>query len=430
MSKRKIASVALVALLVAGLATAATAQAELEFETVQVVESEGYEEEVPVHSSLDATQVEGEPIKFSVGGLPITCTTATATSTLAKGASPTLTLSPAFSKCKSIFFPAQISMNGCGYTVHGLSEIEADLYKAYADITCPAGKEIAITIKNFAETKTKCVIHVPPQINRTTVKAQNITEASPEDMTLKNELKEISAVVTKGEEACVLTPGSYFNGELTGKTTVTATGAGEVPPVPKINPRKFHFGLEEVGVESILEVSAVGPVQEFGFDIGKVKCTEMLLQETFSVKSPVLPAMTIGGTFGSCKYGGLSAAVEFNGCRYSFTAHKIEFGDFVGRTAITCFIPGETIEVNTGANCTVSMPAQSGLKGVLFFNAGAGASREINASIAIKSLRYSESGAGCVGKGETKNGTYVGAMLFKAGVLGGLQYGLWNETTQ
>lgn len=37
---------------------------------------------------------------------------------------------------------------------------QAGIYKAVADISCPAGKEILVTVKNPGNTKTQCLIHI------------------------------------------------------------------------------------------------------------------------------------------------------------------------------------------------------------------------------------------------------------------------------
>lgn len=422
------------ATVVALSAWTATAQGEPGFETLEVVESEGAKEEVAVHSNVKATEVSGEPAKFSVGGVTISCPIATGTTTLASGSTSTLTLSPSYGECKaSLFFPAEVSAGSCGFAIHGAEETEADTYSASTDLTCSGGGGFVITIRNMTKTKTKCIIDFPAQSNLKTIKLVDMTEAEPVDTTLTAELKEVTATVTKGEEECLAAPGTYKNGTFTARTTITAANLAETPPVKAefIKYKKFHFSMEE---ETMAIEGRQDTAQEWGFDLGKAKCKEVFMeQKSVTSKETIMLEFKGGEFFANCEFGGNEIEVLFNGCTYRWVAKAIEFGEFRGRTFIVC-PPGKTMEVKT-ANCDVIIPEQDGVKheglsSVVFRDVGAGANREVTAELNMKALNYEEQGEGCKSGGIKTNGTFTGSVLFNGREKNGLnRRGIWISKT-
>jgi hypothetical protein len=419
------------------LVAIAGAQAEPEFQALETVKAEEWEEENPVHATLSATQVESEQIKLTLGGISIRCGAATASGTLETGSSPTMTLLPTYSKCKAgILFPAEVSTNGCSYGVHSAEQLEADLYKAQADLTCPAGKEITATIKNPEGTKSLCVVHVAPQSNLAGVKVQDTTEATPDNIAVKNEIGTIKAVVTNGEAACLITPGSYGNTQLTGTTTVTAKStAKETPPInyDLLPSRKFHFAGESAG--SLTRLTGLQDSNlEFSFSFGKVKCMHMLWEQPNYGTAASNAVELYGESAENCTEGGAESSIEFNGCRYRLEAKANEHEVLVGNTIVIC--PAlKAIEVSAPA-CTARIPGQTGPKGaglgrITFENLGTGANREVRAQFAVRNLEYEELGLGCKAANVmTTTGRYDGSMFLRAAKeLGGNQIGFWTQKT-
>jgi hypothetical protein len=426
----------IVATLIAlGLASAA-AQAEPVFEAVEIGESEEWNEEIPVHATLDATQVEAEPVKLKLGALTVTCATVTASATLATE-STTATFAPKLEKCKvvilGITFPTEVKMGSCHYVLHAKEEVEEDLSTASADLTCEGKEEkILITIKNPAGTKTTCLIHVPPQSGLSTVEIENLTEASPEDIKLKNKVESIVAQVTKGEEPCLIAAGTYENGALTGSTTVTATGTGEVkvPPV-KVKSKKYDFEWESAN--EIQVIQDVGSSQEFSFAVGKVKCNTMYLWRAVfaSISDTIIQDPQ---NFEECKLGGQEVEFNFRECRYWFIAGTFELNEFVGNTKITCPV-NRFIEV-IAPECKIKIFEQDGknhegLKRVTYMNQKPGARQEVTGEMHLRSIEYEEEGegVGCNNNMLRTDGKYDGKFLMQAGITGGLQGELWVERT-
>jgi hypothetical protein len=441
-SSRKTLAFVVLAILALSVVVAATAQAAPEFEALKAVEAEGEEEETSVHATLDATQVVAEPIKLSLNGLSITCESVTASATLSSPSS-TLTLSPAFSKCKmvvlGITFPTEIKVNSCTNVLHAKEETAADTYKAQLGISCPAEGKILITIKNSAGTKSKCLVHVSPQTGLNSVKVKDMTEAEPEDITLIDEVEGIKTVVTNGEEACgLITPGEYSNGKISGTTTVTATGVGEVPPPNLGLAQKFHFAAEE---EEALFAIAQNSNLEFGFDLGKVKCVQMVIenpaQQFVNKTSTFVEATEQGGgpPYENCEINKEKVEIDLNVCWFRIDVLRIDGPFYEAGTYIENCFPKMRIEIKA-PNCTIYIPQQSGfkkegLRTVTLTNVGAGKSREVTATFVVSGMKYEEEGEGCKQPGKaTANGTYSGTERLTAAEQAGPFFrGLWVEKT-
>lgn len=422
MSRKATIALLALALLFAGAMSAASAQAGAEFLTWKTAESEeGFEEEVPVPSTVDAAQTVSGPLKFTLLTQSVTCTTATASGTLASGASPTLTLTPSYSGCvmSSTGSPVDVSIGSCAFVLHLGEELEPGAFKATTDLTCGGGSELKFTVTSSPGTKL-CTYRVPAQSGLSTVIVSNMSEASPNDITLKNELAEVK-VEREGSILCGKPSGT---GQLTGTTTATATGEGETVPPIKVAFKKFHFAFEKT--EPFIEMDQDTGSQEFGLDLGTVKCAQAHFEGGIFggvTSSSVLPA---GGGYGGCKFKIEAPEIEMNGCVYRYTARAIEFGAFLGRTKIEC-AAGNEIEVPI-LGCIVKIPSQIGPGGegigqVIYTEVGSGESGELTASVTIGALRYEEEGGGCTGTGPTK-GTFNGTLLIKAGVMNGNQFGL------
>jgi hypothetical protein len=407
---------------------ATSAEAGAEFLTWKTAESEeGFEEEVPISSTVDAAQTASGPLKFTVSSQSVTCTTATASGTLASGASPTLTLTPSYEGCVSTIggFATDVSVGSCAFVLHLGEELEPGAFKATADLSCGKGSELKFTVTSSPGTKL-CTYRVPAQSGLSTVVVSNMAEASPQDITFKNELAGIK-VEREGSLLC----GPLTNtGQLTGTTTATTTGEGKTVPPIKVAFKKFHFAFEEDELR-ITQLQDTG--QEFIFDAGAVNCPEEVFEGTTFVGALSATSFSLAGRYENCKFKKLGAEIDSSECGYGFTARAIEFGHFLGKTRIFCN-PGKSIEVKV-AGCTIKIPEQmgpnsEGIGQVVYEDVGTGKGRELTASIYIKELKYEEEEGCSKGAGAKANGVFDGSSFFRASErFGSNQVGLWIGKT-
>jgi hypothetical protein len=431
----------LLTLVVGGLVSlwvgAASAQAELEFEALQTVPRGGsaYEWTNLPQTPVDATQLAENKIALTVGGTTISCGTATASSTLAEGSSPTLVLAPAYSGCKAGGLAnAEVATKGCTFDVHSLVETGADAFIAQANIGCPPEGEILVTVSVFGISS--CLIHVYPQTSLKTVKVTNLTEASPASVTIKSEIETMKAVVANGKASCSVTPGSYSNAKFTGTTTVTATGTtGEVPSVPPRvvvrNYKKFHFQFES---KSLRLLSSAETPQEFTFDAGNVTCKKAEWDETYLLTEKSI-YFTSAVPYEECEFGGVEKAefVMGNLCLAVMKSGKQMGGAYLGLYTIVC--PANVVSEIKFTGCTIRLFSQNGpgntgyLRRVTFENVGLLQGREIKAKLEVFGLEYEEVGVLCEHPGiRKKNGSLQGKMRWK-GELAAAQRGVWVQLT-
>jgi hypothetical protein len=416
------------ALLLAGAMSAASAQAGAEFLTWKAAESEeGFEEEVPVSSTVDATQTASGPLKFTLLSQSVKCTTATASGTLASGASPTLTLTPSYSGCATSTggLVTDVSVGSCAFVLHLGEELEPDAFKATADLTCGKESELKFTVTSSPGVKF-CTYRVPAQTGLSSVVVSNMPEASPDDIAFKNELTGIK-VEREGSILCGPVSGT---GQLTGTTTATATGEGETVPPIKVAFKKFHFAFEETELR-ITQIQDAA--QDFAFDAGAVECPEEVFEGTTFIGAISATSFSLGGRYENCKFKKLGAEIDSSECGYGFTARAIEFGHFLGKTRILCNV-NKSIEVKV-AGCTIKIPEQlgpnnEGIGQVVYEDVGTGAGRELTASVYIKELRYEEEEGCSKGAGAKANGVFDGSSFFRASErFGSNQVGLWIQKT-
>jgi|GEM_PF-2479330 len=400
----------------------ASAQAELEFEALQTVPRGGSEYEwtnLP-QTPVDATQLAEDKIAMTVGGTTINCETATASSTLAEGSSPTLTLSPAYGGCKAGPFKAEVATKGCTFSVNNLAETGADAFTAQADIGCPPEGEILVTVFVFGTSS--CLIHVYPQTSLKTIKVTNLTEASPASVTVKSEIETMKAVVTKGNLPCMVPPGSYTNAKFTGTTNVTATGTtGEVPPLPPWlvvrNYKKFHF---LIGPEFTVVIGRAESPQEFTFDAGKVICIKADWKLVNPGAGAPFTTLSSHEPYKECEFNGVEKA-EFlmaKFCEVTLKSGKQYGIPYRGLYTILCGA-NEFGEIKF-ANCTIRLFKQKGpgntgwLDWVNYENLGALQARAIRAIMNVYGIEYEEVGPACEHLGTRKiNGRLQGKVYFE-----------------
>lgn len=133
----------------------------------------------------------------------------------ASKASSTITFEPAYAKCKLAGLAATVSPNGCHYTFHVESTVEAPhKYSGSASITCPASK--AIEIKDASGL---CTVKIGTQSGLKSINFENMTN-EPEDVTVNTSLKTLKYTSTKNNMLCALTQGTFEDGTAIGLMTV------------------------------------------------------------------------------------------------------------------------------------------------------------------------------------------------------------------
>jgi hypothetical protein len=142
-------------------------------------------------------------------------------------ASSTLNVVPNYTNCDAFgFLEAEVNEEGCSYLFHATEKTAADKYNIHADVVCPAGQSIKISVFT-------CAAEVKAQTGLTTVEITNDTSASPKkDVTVKaNVLAKktnveggIAYTVTQDGIFCPFSgKGNKVGGQYTGEAT-TATG--------------------------------------------------------------------------------------------------------------------------------------------------------------------------------------------------------------
>lgn len=154
----------------------------------------------------------------------------------------------------------------------------------------------------------------------------------------------------------------------------------------------------------------------FTTNAGTVKCTIA----TFSGENATTTSTTATLTpkYEKCTaFGFLGATVDVNACSYTF--HLVANSSPATATVDINCPAGKTIDV-TSTGCVLHVPAQAGLSHVTFANTGEGTARDVDATINIGSIKYTQT-SGCLGgEGTFTNGTYKGTATVK-----GVGQGIW-----
>ena len=313
------------------------------------------------------------------------------------------------------------------------SEAEGGFFTGTTDVACPGGGEIVAKAKLGATTF--CTIRIPPQTGLKTLWAFPMPEHTPDDFTLKSELKSVKATVEKTSPFCPMTAGSYTNAEFAGSTLVAAKGTGEgTPPLdagPK-NVEHFQFELEKSGKVEIISQSLFA--QKLNFGVATVECGSLLVKEKIDQEAKVLPEVLMGaGAYEECNRSNPAekAEVVFNdGCHLWLDGGTFDKGTPVSGLSLLC--TGDRVEVKVDG-CTIKLPPQNGVKSqgirrAALSNKGAGSGREISVALNLTGIEYEEVGASCADPGvKQKDGTLSGQMIVKAFEQGGKQIGVWVQ---
>lgn len=172
-----------------------------------------------IHGSTTA----GE--KFTVGSSSVECKSDTYHGTLSEPSS-TLTVTPEYKNCTASFgVGATVTMEGCTYVLHVAEKASTDNYRAYTDISCPAGKSIKISAP------IGCKLEIKAQNEIETSDLVDDTSASPKkDVTFRPTMEKIVYTVTEDGPFCPLAGlGEKGDGKFTSteNTTWTAQNPSE-----------------------------------------------------------------------------------------------------------------------------------------------------------------------------------------------------------
>jgi hypothetical protein len=181
-----------------------------------------------IHGSTAASQ------KFVTEAGSIECKSSSFHAVLSEGEieTSTLTLTPEYKECKASFLgaAATVEMEGCSYLLHVVEKTSSDNYRAYTDVTCPAGQSIKITAFT-------CKAEIKAQTERETVDLIDDTGGGPKkDITMRPTLGGISYTVTQDGLFCPFNgTGERTNGEYTSAENITLTGQNPSEPGQKID---------------------------------------------------------------------------------------------------------------------------------------------------------------------------------------------------
>jgi hypothetical protein len=179
-----------------------------------------------IHGSTTA----GE--KFTVGSSSVECKSDTFHAVLSE-ASSTLTVTPEYKSCTASFgVEATVAMEGCTYVFHVAEKVSTDNYRAYNDISCPAGKSIQISAPAV-----KCKLEIKAQNERETTDLIDDTAASPKkDVTVRPTVEGIAYTITEDGAFCPLSGlGEKSDGKYTSTENITVTGQNPSEATEKID---------------------------------------------------------------------------------------------------------------------------------------------------------------------------------------------------
>jgi hypothetical protein len=210
----------LLVVLVFGLVSAASAQAEPSFE------ADAYP------ATIDGTPLSATIFTFG-GEYKWTCHSTSYTGSLA-AKSTQLTITPSYSTCSwsyPVTEPQQpysivkVSMNGCDYRLHSGKRLELDKYQDLLSLECPAGQQVVIELNQGPTTI--CRLTVRAQSNKSHVGLTDKTIA-PNDVELAATVKGLKYTQDlSGFIPCPVKAGAYENLEFTALATLTATSGGK-----------------------------------------------------------------------------------------------------------------------------------------------------------------------------------------------------------
>jgi hypothetical protein len=213
--KIKLLGLALMAVLAMSAVAASASQA---FEFTAFNTTTGLHE----HGTTVGEQVAGETHKFTpTGGFPSSqCSKAHFTGTAKSGTEAALTTHPEYSGCTDSFGRSiHVNTTGCDYQFH-ITAGAGDKFTGTTDIVCAPGK--SIIFKTTSGGSVICTDTIGPQTGNSVIDYENMTAATPTDMTINLTVTNVKGTITGSFFNCGTTEGLKTNGTYTGNTTVKA----------------------------------------------------------------------------------------------------------------------------------------------------------------------------------------------------------------
>jgi hypothetical protein len=325
------------------------------------------------HASTYPATVSGQAVEAQLntdqGGA--TCTLSLQAETINAG-SPTLTATPS-GACKLAGVSRQLETNGCKFILNpdwgtysigpkGCGPMTVTLGGCKVSIPAQAG--LSAEYENVGGS---------PETVKFTSTAQNLTYSHP-DLNCSGPATETS------------------DGDLLGGWTLKASPS--------------HFWVEEDVYSAGFEAesypatfSGSSPLQQFVTEGGSVECAASFAGSASGASN----TLSLAPTYTNCKaFGFASATVSSNGCSLVYGA--------TGKVSISCPV-GNAITV-TANNCTVKIPAQSGLASASYENVPVSGRQGIliDSNVAGLSYEVTKDGFACpfAGTGSRTGGTHSG----------------------
>jgi hypothetical protein len=157
--------------------------------------------------------------RLSLEGIGVTdCPHSTYTATTATPTT-TVTVTPSYTGCTSLGFPAIVDTNGCTYVLQMGTGAKATTITS--KISCPVGQKIRVTANAPAPATLKCTIEIGPQENLEKIEVTNAGTLKTRDLLFHLEIGGITATRVKGTGLGACPEGVSNGSSLTGTVTIT-----------------------------------------------------------------------------------------------------------------------------------------------------------------------------------------------------------------
>jgi hypothetical protein len=169
--------------------------------------------------------------------------------------------------------------------------------------------------------------------------------------------------------------------------------------------------------------TAAGSIEKFVAGAGTVEChityetTSLTGEDTELTVKPTkftTPGTTEDGHCNTLALGAnFKTDIDFEGCDYIFhSGVKLAANEYTGTVDIKC-PEGKSIDIKitnstAGTKCTLRVPAQNGLKHVIYKNQKVEKPTDVNVEATVAEIKYQVVEGGVLGCGKA-NGTYEGA---------------------
>jgi hypothetical protein len=354
------------------------------------------------HTTLDGSQIGSDSLVFNAG--KISCSTITYSGTLSSETSSTASLTPSYSGCNAFGFSGvTIDVNSCQIVLH--------MSTGLTDIACGA-KPIEVTAPN-------CTLTIGSQTGLASSTFSTEGTSPKRDIKVKLNLTGLSYTQTgKGETPCTSKSGS--DGSYTAEATLTGTDTSvsqidlwaEATPPDEAGHGRFHYGAGHTTIGAEIQ----GSSDIMTFNIGSWKCQSISYAGTATTTATT--GITVTPSYGGCAaFGSWNVVTHVNGCQWTFVTSGVE---------LVC--PGAPMEITYSSFCVITVPSQS-LTGVTYTNTGSGTSRDLDVSVNVTGIKYtqdSKSFPGCTAK-SFSDGKWTSSATIKGKNTSGTQVALWYE---